>query len=95
VIAAVINKNMQKQLRIVGCDQNLNLLYRIRHGELDGLVVQDMRQMGKDAVQQVMAQRRGDPVPEKTLVPSRLVTADNIDDPAIQQMLKMDWRLAP
>jgi ribose transport system substrate-binding protein len=91
-IAALRTTHSTDRIRIVGCDQALDLLFGLREGLLDSLVVQDMRTMGSKAVEQVIAERRGEAVPATIYIEPTLVTRDNIDRDRVQQLLRMDWR---
>lgn len=91
-IAALRTTHTSNRIHIIGCDQTLDLLFGLRQGMLDSLVVQDMRTMGAQAVKQIVAQRRGEAVPAITYIEPMLVTRNNIDNDAVQQLLRMDWR---
>lgn len=94
-VAAVRNTGTSRQIRVIGCDQTLDLLFLLRRGLIDSLVVEDTRTMGYLAVQHILAQRREEPVPGKTLVPPSLVTLQNVDDDSIQRILDSRWRPHP
>jgi ribose transport system substrate-binding protein len=81
------------RIRVIGCDQTLDLLFLLRQGLIDSLVVQDTRTMGYLAIGQIAAQQHGDSVPLKTLVQPSLVTRENVDDDGIQRILDSRWRL--
>jgi ribose transport system substrate-binding protein len=91
-IAAVGTTHSSDHILIVGCDYNFDLLFLLRKKVLDALVVQNMHEMGRIAVDSIMAEDRGASVPPYTFVKPVLITRDNIDDEAIQRMLYMDWR---
>lgn len=93
--AAVHSTGLAQRIRVIGCDQRLDLLFLLRRGVLDALVVEDMRAMGRIAVEQIAAQHRGLPVHSPILVQPRLVTRENVDTPEIQQILDSRWRLRP
>ncbi len=91
-IAAIRSSQKDSKIRIVGTDQTLDLLFLLRRGVIDSLVIEDMRGMGKQAVQNIVATRQGRSVQSTTYYEPVLLDRKNIDDEAIQQMLKMDWR---
>ena len=86
------------QVRLVACDQDLDLLYYLRLGEIDAVVAEDTYAMGFAAARLVMEHRAGtakrsDATSDTPLrFAPRLVTRENVDRPEIQQMLNMDWR---
>jgi ribose transport system substrate-binding protein len=73
---------------IIGFDQDLAL--PIRTGNVDAVVMQDTRTIGRDAMQNMLAQLKGEIVPAKTTVPPVLVTKGNLDSPAVVSILTMD-----
>jgi ribose transport system substrate-binding protein len=81
------------QVRLVACDQDLDLLYYLRRGEIDSLVAENTFAMGYQAAR-LIAEHRGNEQQAGRLVrfAPRLVTRANVDTPEIQQMLNMDWR---
>ena len=91
-IAALRTTHTTDRIRIIGCDQTLDLLFGLREGLLDSLLVQDMHTMGSKAVEQVIAERRGEAVPATIYIEPTLVTRDNIDSDTVQRLLRMDWR---
>jgi ribose transport system substrate-binding protein len=94
-VAAVRATHRVGSIRIIGCDQGLDLFFLLRHGVLDSIVVQNMRAMGALAVANIVAQRHGDAVKDVTCFPPMLVTRRDIDDENVQKMLMMDWRPKP
>jgi ribose transport system substrate-binding protein len=91
-LAAVRSVQPARSIKIIGCDQTLDLLLLLRRGEVDSLIVEDTRSMGSRAVEEIAAERNGQPVPPRTLVEPVLVDRDNVDDPVIQQTLSVRWR---
>jgi ribose transport system substrate-binding protein len=92
-VAAVRTTHSSDHILIVGCDFNLDLLFLLRQRVIDAIVAQNMRSMGNIAVDSIMAERRGLPVPAYTFVKPVLITRENIDDESIQHMLYTDWRV--
>jgi ribose transport system substrate-binding protein len=92
-VAAVRTTHTSDHILIVGCDFNLDLLFLLRQRVIDAIVAPNMRAMGSIAVDAVMADRRGLPVPPYTFVKPVLITRENIDDDSIQHMLYTDWRV--
>jgi ribose transport system substrate-binding protein len=82
----------QKNVALIAFDQDLDLMYSLRHGDIDAVVAQDTFSMGKQAMQMVERFQRNSAAPSLIRVAPVLVTRDNIDNPGIQQVLSMDWR---
>ena len=91
-LAAVRSIQPAHPIKIIGCDQTLDLLLLLRRGDVDSLIVEDTRTMGFRAVEEIAAERSGQGVPARTLVAPVLVDRENVDDPAIQQVLSVRWR---
>lgn len=79
-------------VRLLGCDQELDLMDGVRKGEVDSIVVEDTYLIGQRAEEAIAALHQGHPFAPTVLVPSLLVTRDNIDRPEIQQILSADSR---
>lgn len=79
-------------VHLVGCDQELDLMEGIRQGEVDSIIAENSFAIGQDAEEAIAAIRHGRGVQSTILVPSLLITRDNIDRPEIQQILSVDWR---
>ena len=90
--AAVRNTGTSNRIRIIGCDQTLDLLFLLRHGQIDSLIVENTRAMGNLAVKEIIAEKHGQRVPLKTLVEPVLVTRENVDQDTVQQILSLRWR---
>lgn len=81
----------EKQVILLGCDQDLDLVRLVRTGAIDAIVAQDTFTMGFDAVQAIERERKGETVPARRAIAPVLVTRENVDQPAIQKVLDMDW----
>jgi ABC-type sugar transport system substrate-binding protein len=90
--AAVRDAGREGSIVIVGNDEAMDLLYLLHHGVIDSLVVEDMRGMGAQAIENIAALRSGRSAPVTTVLEPTLLTADNIDTEPMQQRLRMDWR---
>jgi ribose transport system substrate-binding protein len=86
---ALVEFNKTPAIKLVGFDQDL--LPPIRTGGLDSVVVQNTYKMGQQAVELIYGKLHGAAVPDKVIVPPRLVTRDNIDSPAMQQIFSAHW----
>lgn len=77
---------------LLGFDQDLDLMYYLRRGEIDSIVAQNTFAMGYQAVRAVEALEGGHGFPRETRVAPVLITRQNIDQPDVQKILNMDWR---
>jgi ribose transport system substrate-binding protein len=92
-------KQRIQQVHLLACDQDLDLVYYLRLGEIDSLVAENTYAMGYHATRLITEHRAGGTeraagVREGRVLrfAPRLVTRENVDTPEIQQMLNMDWR---
>jgi ribose transport system substrate-binding protein len=69
---------------ILGFDQDL--LLPLQTGDVDSIVVQDTREIGRIAMRNLQAQMRGQTVEGITLVPPILLTRENLNSPAITRL---------
>jgi ribose transport system substrate-binding protein len=91
-VAAVRSSQAQGRVQIIGSDQGLDTLFLLRQGAIDSLLIEDMRGLGEQAVRNIVARRSGIPVKTVTYREPVVLTRDNINSDAMQQMLRMDWR---
>jgi len=89
---AIMASGKSKDIKLVACGQEIDLMARVRHGTIDSVIVENAYNMGFRAVHLIAARRRGEPVPDRIEVSPVLVDKTNIDTPEIQRMLSMDWR---
>lgn len=69
---------------ILGFDQDL--LLPLQTGDVDSIVVQNTREIGRIAMRNLQAQMRGETVEGITLVPPILLTRENLNSPAITRL---------
>jgi len=90
---ALRNVPTDHPILLLGCDQDLDLVRHVRLGAIDSLVAEDTYTMGYEAVRTIDRLRHHLPVEARRIVEPVLVTQDNVDQPAIQHILDMDWRV--
>jgi len=90
---ALLNTRSEN-IRLIACDQDLDLLHHLRSGSIDSLIAQDTHTMGYTAVENIHKQRLGAPVQQLTVVPPVLITRENVDSESVQRVLNMDWRVS-
>ena len=81
-------------VKLIGCEQEVDLMAGIRHGDIDSIVVENTYEMGFRAIQTIAARQRGQPVPDKIELKPVLVTKANIDSAEVQRMLSVNWRVS-
>ena len=87
--SAVERLGSHRHVAVIAYGQSLQLFLQLRRGEIDGLLVQDMRRMGRIAVENINSDRSGEPYAHTVSVKPYLVTRDNIDSAAIQRLVLM------
>jgi ABC-type sugar transport system substrate-binding protein len=90
-VAAARNLHIAKKVRVIVFDSSLELFVLLRRGDIDSLVVQDMRGIGSKAVSDIVADRKGQYAPQTAYLQPMLVTRDNIGEEEVQQFLLMNW----
>jgi ribose transport system substrate-binding protein len=90
-IAALRTTHTSSKIAVVGCDQDLDLLFLLRQGVIDSLVAENTRAMGTMAIDFVIGQANGRLVPPYTFVTPILLTKQNIDNESNQHALYMKF----
>lgn len=80
-----------KQVKLVGCEQEDDLLDLVSRGEIDSLLLEDTHRMGRKALEFIAALRQGKRVPARVFLRPLLVTRANINSPEIQNALTQGW----
>ena len=90
--AALLGTQSMGHVKLIGCDQDLDLVYHLRHGRIDALIAENTFVMGVDAVQIIHKLLRGERSASRTVVQPVLIIRENVDSDIIQQVLDMNWR---
>jgi len=93
--AAINSSKKNGQVRLVGCDQELDLMAGIRHGDIDSILIENTYEMGRLAMSWISDHRKGNAKGKYIRLSPILVTKANIDDPSIQKVLSNNWRVQP
>ena len=93
--SALKSLQRNKEVRIIACDQALDLMYYLRKGEIDSVIVENTFEMGYRAMNLINASQRGESISSNQLLEPTMVTRENVDHHDVQQMLSMDWRPTP
>lgn len=91
--AALNTYHRTGKVRLIGCDQEIDLMAGIRHGDIDSVLVEDTYDMGKLAVEWIAERQKGAQKSQQKLLLPVLVTKANIDDASIQRLLSANWRV--
>ena len=78
------------KVHFVGFDASENLVRGLRSGHLDALVLQDPVKMGYLGVKTMVSHLRGQPVEKRIDTGVQLVTPQNMDVPAMKELLQPD-----
>jgi ribose transport system substrate-binding protein len=86
-LLALREQGLAGKVRFVGFDANEQLVKALRQGEVQGLVVQDPFKMGYTGVMTAVAVLRHERVAPVIDTGVGLVTAENMDDPAVSALI--------
>jgi ribose transport system substrate-binding protein len=89
---SALKSQKNQGVRVIACDQELDLLYYLRKGQIDSVIVENTFEMGYRAMNLIKAGLRGESISGSQLLAPVLVTRENVDQPDVQRMLSMDWR---
>ncbi len=78
------------KIKFVGFDSSEKMIAALRAGELDGFVVQNPMRIGYLSVKTLVEHLRGQSVARRIDTGSTLITADNLDQPEIRDLLNPD-----
>jgi ribose transport system substrate-binding protein len=87
MLLALREQGMAGKVRFVGFDANEVLVKALRQGDVQGLVVQDPVKMGYLGVMTAVAVLRHEKVAASIDTGVGLVTAENMDDPAVSALI--------
>jgi ribose transport system substrate-binding protein len=90
---ALVVRHRDRQVLLVGYDQQLDQLYYLTQGLIDSLLVENTFAMGDLAIKMIMAHRSGQETAHTTLVKPILITRDNVYEPSLERILP-HWRSA-
>jgi ribose transport system substrate-binding protein len=76
-------------IRLIGFDQNL--LVPVRTGGIDSIIMQNTNQMGRAAMKLMSEELNGGAKQDYVVLQPELVTRENIDSRAVQEILDLSW----
>jgi ribose transport system substrate-binding protein len=88
---ALLSTNRLNTVRLIACDQDLDLMHHLRTGGIDAVVAPDTGRMGRVAIVAIHDSRSGSSAPVRAVIEPVLITRSNIDSAPVQQLLSMDW----
>jgi ribose transport system substrate-binding protein len=87
LLLALRQTNLAGKVKFVGFDCSPLLLEGLRQGQIAALVVQDPVEMGRQSVALMVDKLHGKEVSPRIDMPAKLLTLDNVDDPAMRPLL--------
>jgi len=89
MLLALRQSNLAGKVKFVGFDTSPALIEALRKGEIDALVAQDPRRMGRETVTAAVHHLRGMPVERMIDTAATVVTRENVDRAEIQKILQL------
>lgn len=90
ILRALENAGYAGKIKFIGFDSSETMIAALQAGKLDGFVVQNPMQIGYLGVQTLVRHIRSEQVPRRIDTGSILVTAENLNDPDIHELLHPD-----
>lgn len=87
VANAVDNLGIAGKVKVMGFDSTEGIIAFLKAGTIQGFVVQDAYQIGYQGLTTLYNVLKGKKVPNVIDIPVKVVTAENIDKPEMQQLL--------
>jgi ribose transport system substrate-binding protein len=87
VLRALKQNNLAGSKKLVGFDTSPALVEGLKRGEIQALVAQNPKKMGREAVQALVAKIKGETVPAVIDSGAAVVTKENLGTPEIQALL--------
>ncbi len=90
MLLALDKAGLAGKVKFVGFDASTKLLGGLKDGKIHGLVVQRPFEMGYRGTLTMVRHLRGEPVEARVDTGSTLVTASNLEEPAVKQLVAPD-----
>ncbi|MFN7922432.1 MAG: substrate-binding domain-containing protein [Bryobacteraceae bacterium] len=91
-ILALKSRGLSGKVKLVGFDSNEAMIDDLKGGTLQAMVVQDPFKIGYEAVKTIADKLAGRPVSKRQDLGAVVVTAENLNKPDIQALLKPDLK---
>jgi ribose transport system substrate-binding protein len=85
--AALLRAQQLRKIALIGCEQDFDIVYKVRTGDMDSVIAKDTRMMVQDAMLWIKRRREENVKGETIIVQPRLVTRENVDSQEIQAVL--------
>jgi ribose transport system substrate-binding protein len=85
--AALKSRSLQSSIRLVGCEQDADLIGYVGTGEVAAVSAENTYRMGYEAVQLISASWTGQPIPARSVVPPLLITKQNVNSPEVNLLI--------
>ncbi len=92
MLRALQDGGLAGKVKFVGFDSSEKLVQALEAGQIHGLVLQDPFRMGYLGVKTLVEHLQGKPVEKRIDTGSTVVTKKNMNEPAIQLLLKPDFK---
>jgi ribose transport system substrate-binding protein len=87
MLLALKQSNLAGSKKLVGFDTSPGLVEALKRGEIQALIAQNPKKMGRDAVQALVAKMKGETVDAVIDSGTAVVTKENLGTPEIQTLL--------
>jgi ribose transport system substrate-binding protein len=87
VYSALRRANLLRKVALIGCEQDFDVVYKVRIGDMDSVIAKDTGTMVRDAMMWIRRHRDGNVKGETIIVLPQLVTRENVDSVEIQRVL--------
>jgi ribose transport system substrate-binding protein len=88
MLQALENEQLAGKVRFIAFDSDPRILKGLKSGTVDGIVLQNPVRMGYLAVKTMVAHLQGETVEVRIPTGEELATPDNLDDPAMRELLE-------
>ncbi|WP_160115273.1 substrate-binding domain-containing protein [Bryocella elongata] len=85
--SVLARSHLTDKVILIGCEQDFDVVYHVRTGEMDSVIAKDTGSMVRLAMQWIRSRREGTAATSTILVAPTLVTIDNVDSPDVQRVL--------
>lgn len=90
-IPAIREAGMAGRVKLVGFDADQQILDAVRAGDVTGVIAQQVGEMGRQALDTMVAVLDGKPVEQRSVtIPMKPITQGNIDSPEAQALVYKD-----
>ncbi len=79
--AAIKHRSRQKEMTVVGCEQDSDLMGYLANGEIAAIVAENTYRMGYEAVELITRALAGEPLPARSMIPPMVITRQNLNSP--------------